>query len=93
MTTNANHDHRLGLVRFAATGAVTGALLIVLCWIATFLPVSSPTHAYIALFTPAETQSVTALVEGGLWSLLFGAVAGGLLAWVYNRFAGLDRHG
>jgi hypothetical protein len=35
--------------------------------------------------------SVTALLEGTLWSLLFGALAGGVFALVYNALAGLDR--
>jgi hypothetical protein len=83
--------HSLGVVRFAATGGVTAAVIFVLCWIGTFVPFSSPTHAYIGLFTPAEMRSVTALAEGTLWSLLFGTLSGALFAAVYNLFTGLDR--
>ena len=93
MTNHVNGTHRLGVARFAATGAITAGLLLVLCWIGAFLPVSSPTHAYIALFTNGETRSVAALVEATLWSLPFGALTGALLAWVYNRLAALDRRG
>ena len=82
---------RVGVLRLAATTAVAAALVFVLCWIGTFLSFASPTHAYIGLFTAAETQSIHALVEGGIWSLLFGLVTGSIVASLYNLFAGLDR--
>jgi hypothetical protein len=82
---------RLNVLRVAATGGLGNALVFVLCWVGTFIPFSSPTHAFIGLFTPEETQSLNALLEGGLWSLLFGAVAGAVFAWLYNLLAGLDR--
>jgi hypothetical protein len=88
---HANDAHSLGVTRLAATGGISAGLMLVLCWIGTFLPVSGPTHAFVGLFTIAETQSVTALAEGTLWSLLFGTVAGAVLASVYNLLAGLDR--
>jgi hypothetical protein len=83
--------HRLGVVRLGLTGGLTAGLIFILCWIGTRVPISSPTHAYIGLFTPADMTSVTALLEGTLWSLLFGALAGGVFALVYNALAGLDR--
>jgi hypothetical protein len=83
--------HRLGALRLAAAGGVTAAVIFVLCWIGAFIPFSSPTHAYIGLFTLAETKSVTALAEGTLWSFLFGILSGALFAAVYNLFASLDR--
>ena len=82
-------DRKLGVLRCAATGALVAALLFILCWIGAFLPFSSPTHAFIGLFTPAEMTSVEALVEGTSWSLAFGAVLGGLIALVYNGVGGL----
>jgi hypothetical protein len=81
----------VGVLRLSATIGVAAGLIFVLCWLGTFIPFSSPTHAYIGLFTNAETQSLGALVEGGLWSLLFGSLSGGLVATLYNFFAGLDR--
>ena len=83
--------HRLGVSRLTAAGGVTAALIMVFCWVGAFIPFSSPTHAFIGLFTPAETKSVTALAEGTLWAFLFGIVSGALFAAVYNLFAGLDR--
>jgi hypothetical protein len=81
----------IGVLRLAATVGVAAGLIFVLCWLGTFIAFSSPTHAYIGLFTEAETQSVPALIEGSLWSLLFGVLSGGLIATLYNLFAGLDR--
>jgi hypothetical protein len=82
---------RIGVLRLAATAGVGAALIFVLCWLATFSAFGSPTHAYIALFTEANFQSGAALMEGGFWSLLFGGLSGGLMAFLYNMFGGLER--
>jgi hypothetical protein len=79
------------VVRLLVTGAVTSAVIFVLCWIGTFIPYTSPSHAYIGLFTNAEISSVRALIEGGLWSVLFGGFAVALFALVYNSVAGFAR--
>jgi hypothetical protein len=71
------------------TGGVTAAIVFVLCWIGTFIPFSSPTHAYINLFTSADAGSLYSLYEGTLWSLLFGGLVGALFAAVYNAIAPL----
>lgn len=91
MTTEFGEARRTSVTRLTATGGVATAIIFILCWVGTFMPFSSPTHAFIGLFTPAATQSVAALVEGGLWSLLFGVVAGAVFGLVYNAFAGLNR--
>ena len=91
LTSVKQGSDQIGVVRLAATTGVTAALIFVLCWTGTFMSFASPTHAYIGLFTDAETQSTQALVEGGLWSLLFGVLTGALIAALYNLFAGLDR--
>ena len=83
--------HTLSVARLLVTGAVTSAAIFVLCWIGTFVPYSSPTHAYIGLFTNADASSAGALVEGTVWSLLFGGLAAALFAITYNAAAGLVR--
>lgn len=83
--------HRLGILRLALTGAISAALVFVFCWLGTLVPFSSPTHAYIGLFTPAEMSSGGALAQGTLWSFLFGGICGAVIALVYNALAGLDR--
>jgi hypothetical protein len=91
MATQSIASRRIGVLRLALTGAITAAIVFVLCWLGTFIPLSSPTHAFISLFTPAEMTSVSALVEGAVWSFLFGGLSAGLLAWVYNLLGALDR--
>jgi hypothetical protein len=86
-----NLPHRIGVARLAATLGVGAALILVLCWIGTFIPVSSPTHAYIGLFTSAQASSGAALMEGSVWSFLFGALTAIVLAALHNLFARLDR--
>ena len=91
LTDAHSRPHRIGLIRLAATLGVGAALIFGLCWFGTFIPLSSPTHAYITLFTSAQPNSGAALLEGGAWSLLFGALTGAVLAALYNLFVGLDR--
>lgn len=83
--------YRIGVPRLAATLGVGAALIFGLCWLGMFIPVSSPTHAYIGLFTSALPISGAALLEGTFWSFLFGALTGTVLALLYNWFAPLDR--
>lgn len=87
----AEHTHSISVVRLFVAGGLTAAAVFVLCWIGTYIPFSTPTHAYIALFTPADMSSVQALVEGGLWSLLFGALVGALFALIFNATRALGR--
>jgi hypothetical protein len=87
----ARQIHRLSIARLFVAGGVTASVIFVLCWLGTFIPFSSPTHAYISLFTPADIASVTALIEGTVWSLLFGALSGALFALIYNATAPLVR--
>ena len=89
--TASSHIHQLSVARLAVTGGVTGAVLFVLCWLGTFIPYSSPTHAYIALFSGLQANSVGALLQGTVWSLLFGGVSGAIFALVYNRIDSIDR--
>lgn len=81
----------INFARLLVTGGITAAAIFVLCWIGTFIPFSSPTHAYISLFTPADVGSVEALTEGTVWALLFGSLSGGLFALAYNVTAPLGR--
>lgn len=83
--------YHAGVLHLAATLGAASLLILVLCWLGTFIASANLAHAYIGLFTTADAQSVWALAEGSLWSLLFGIVAGGMIAAFYNLFAGLDR--
>ena len=91
-TTPANDRARfVSVKRLVITGGATAAVAFILCWISTFISFASPTHAYIRLFTLAEPRSFAALSEGALWSLLFGALVGGLFGLIYNATAPLGR--
>jgi hypothetical protein len=91
MATQPIVKHRIAVLRLALAGAITASLLFLLCWLGTFVPFASPTHAYIGLFTPAEMTSSLALFEGAAWSFVFGGLSGALLAWVYNLLDGIER--
>jgi hypothetical protein len=88
---NAERRHVLGITRLLVSGGTLAAVVFILCWLGTFIPLSSPTHAYIGLFTTADGNSLEALAEGTIWSLLFGALSGALFALIYNATAFIDR--
>ena len=92
MATQSVGTHSIGVLRLALTGAITAAFVFLLCWLGTFIPFSSPTHAYLGLFTPAEMSSVAALAQGVCWSFLFGGLSGAVLAAVYNALGPLERN-
>jgi hypothetical protein len=73
----------IGPLRMAGSGAATLVALYVVCWIGQFmnLPVA---HTYLGLFTAADPASLAALGLGVVWSAIFGALAGALLALFYN---------
>ena len=81
---------KIGVTRLAASGGLAAAITFVLCWVGIFIPFASPTHAYIQLFTTAQASSVDALLEGSLWSLLFGMLTGAVFGAIYNFLAGLE---
>lgn len=81
----------INVVRLVVATAATAGVVFVLCWLGTFVPFSSPTHADISLFTNADVGSGKALAEGTCWSLLFGALVGGVFAVTYNATASLFR--
>ena len=81
----------ISVLRLAVAVGVALMALFAICWIAIFLPVGNATHAYIGLFTTADPKSGVALAQGLCWSLIFGLIAGGLGAFVYNLFGGAGR--
>lgn len=88
---NAVSSVRISIAQAAAATAVTFAALFVACWVGALVPDFGATHAYIALFTSAPVASTAALAQGVCWSFLFGAVAGGALAFFLNAFSPLAR--
>jgi len=90
MVTN-DSIHSINVLRLALTGAIASGLFFILCWVGAQMPVGTLSHMYIQLFTKAEVNSTTALVEGFVWSLGFGLIGGALVAGAYNLLAPLER--
>lgn len=82
----------IAVLRLAATGAISLFVFFAICWIAVFLALPAAPHAYLGLFAnAADLTSGTALVQGLSWSAVFGFLAGGLLALVYNTLGKVAR--
>lgn len=84
-------DHKLAVLWLAVAGSLVAGLFFVLCWLGALLPLGPATHMYLQLFTNAKTTSLSALAQGLCWSLLFGLIAGTLIAVVYNALGFLGR--
>jgi hypothetical protein len=85
------HSHRISPVRLAMTGALFMGGFYTLCWAGAALGIVPVTHMYLQLFSDAPMPSTAMLVEGTIWSLLFGLLAGALIALIYNALGSLDR--
>ena len=75
---------------FAFTGALSATIFFFLCWVGAFLPFGPATHMYIQLFTSADVNSGSALLQGLCWSLVFGLVGGAVIALSYKLVALTD---
>jgi hypothetical protein len=84
---------QLGLTRSAVTGAAVLAAVFALCWAAAAADILPAAHMYISLFTTSPAASGDALAAGFVWSLVFGAIGGSLIAVVYNALGFLEPHG
>ena len=69
--------------RLAMTGALSTALLFIICWAAGALGFVG-SHAFIALFTLAPVLSITALCIGVISAAVFGGIGGAAIALFYN---------
>lgn len=87
----APRSHRIGVARLALTGAMFMTLFYILCWSGAALGVVPVSHLYLQLFSSAPVPSTAMLIEGGIWSYVFGSLAGTLIALLYNAFGSLDR--
>lgn len=61
------------------------ALFIVCAVVQLIAPNIQATHAWIGLFTTAELPSLRAWIEGILFSVVFGLIAGAIFVLGYNR--------
>jgi len=66
--------------------AATLVALFVLCAIVqAIVPSAQFSHAWITLFTTAPIGSVTAWLEGIIYSVVIGLIAGHVFAFAYNK--------
>jgi hypothetical protein len=84
-------DNRAPELRLALTSASTLFLLYLLCWVGAVIWPAGPSHMFIALFTTAPIDSITALAIGGCSAIVVGALIGALAAWTYNLTAPFAR--
>jgi hypothetical protein len=84
-------SHRIGIARLALTGAMFMGLFYILCWSGAALGIVPVSHMYLQLFSSAPMPSTVMLVEGAIWSFVFGSLAGTLIALLYNALGSLDR--
>ena len=82
---------KLSVMRLALTGAVTLAVLFLLCWLgAVAWSGGGLSHMFIALFTAAPVTSLLALSQGLCWAAIFGGLSGAVLALSYNGLSFVD---
>ncbi len=73
----------LSVNRLAMTGALSTALLLVLCWVAGAVGFVG-SHAFIAHSSVAPVLSVTAHCIAVLSAAVFGGIGGAAIAWFYD---------
>jgi 2TM family of unknown function (DUF5676) len=79
----------LHLIAFGVAAATALVVLFVLCWlVAAGVPnLVSASHGRIRLFTTAPESSGRALVEGVIWSIVFGWIIAAVMVPIYNKIA------
>jgi 2TM family of unknown function (DUF5676) len=83
---------RTVLINIVALGVAASATLVVLyllcAVVAMALPDIALSHAWLTLFTKAPIGSMWGLIEGIIWSIVFGWVIALVLGSVYNWMVG-----
>jgi hypothetical protein len=76
----------INVVALGVAASATLVVLYVLCWVvAVVFPGLALSHGWLNLFTTAPITSVAALIEGVIWSIVFGWVIALVLAPIYNK--------
>ena len=85
----------LDFIAFGVAAAAALVVLFVLCWlVAAGMPsLVSASHGWIRLFTTAPESSGRALIEGVIWSIVFGWIIAAVMVPIYNKIVGTSsRH-
>jgi hypothetical protein len=79
----------LHFIAFGVAAAAALVVLFVLCWlVAAGMPsLVSASHGWIRLFTTAPESSGRALIEGIIWSIVFGWIIAAVMVPIYNKIA------
>ena len=79
----------LNLIALGVAAAAALVALFVLCWIvAVGMPsLVSASHGWIRLFSTAPEGSARALIEGVIWSIVFGWIIAAVMVPIYNKIA------
>jgi len=84
VTTDRNGRH-LHSLETTLVGAFVLGVLFVMCWVTAAYGKIVVPGAFVRLFTRHPVDSISALYEGVLWAVLFGAIIGALIA-LSNHF-------
>jgi hypothetical protein len=83
---------RTALINIVALGVAASATLVVLYLLCAIVAMALPdialSHAWLTLFTKAPIGSMWGLIEGIIWSIVFGWVIALVLGSVYNWMVG-----
>jgi hypothetical protein len=80
---------RLNVKAFAlAAGFLWGLIILVVTFYMAWRESSGEHLGRLGLFYPGYAVTYGGSVIGFIWSFIYGAIAGALFAWFYNRMAG-----
>jgi hypothetical protein len=74
-----------------AVGVVWGLIILAVTLVLTVKATGGEHISRLNVFYPGYDLSYLGALIGLVWSLVYGFVAGAILAWVYNKVAG-DRY-
>lgn len=85
-------EHGVALLRPMPIALITGGVLAVglfaaTAWLALRYQYPSPHLELLANYVPGYSTDFTGGILGAPWMFLYGALASGLSAWLYNRIA------
>jgi hypothetical protein len=76
-----HHQPHLHSLEATLIGAFALGILFVLCWITAAYGNIEVPRAFVLIFTNQPVASIAAFYQGLLWALIFGALAGALIAF------------
>jgi hypothetical protein len=80
---------RLNVKAFAiATGGIWGVIILVVTFFVALRGSGGEHLSRLGLFYPGYAVTYGGSIIGFLWSFIYGAIAGAVFAWLYNRMAG-----